>query len=316
MPHVNPRKIAIIGCGFVGSSCAFALMQSGLCNEIVLIDSSYARAQGEALDLNHGMTFAQPITIYAGTYDDIQDAAMVIITAGAAQEPGETRLDLIHKNVGILSSIIPQMDTDNFKGILLIVSNPVDILTHVALQLSGLPAHRVIGSGTVLDSARFKYILGEHLGVDPRNVHARIIGEHGDSEIAVWSSATVSGLPIHDFCELRGHFEHEEAMERIAEDVKNAAYEIIEKKRATYYGIAMAVKRICEAVLRDEKSVLPVSHYQDGSQGITDVVLSMPALVGAEGIECAVPLELSDAEAAALRRSADTLRSIMDSLDV
>ena len=196
------------------------------------------------------------------------------------------------------------------------VSNPVDILTHVALKLSGMPEYRVIGSGTVLDTARFKYILGEHLGVDPRNVHARIIGEHGDSEIAVWSTANISGIPVNDFCELRGHFEHDESMQRIAEDVKNSAYEIIAKKKATYYGIAMSVKRICEAIVRDEKPILPVSNFQNGVHGLHDVVLSMPAVVGKKGIEYQVPAPLSTDELARLHESAKALREVIDGLDL
>ena len=231
---VNDRKVAIVGCGFVGSTTAFTLMQSGLFSEMVLIDVDRDRAEGEAIDIAHGMPFAFPMSIYAGDYDDAADAAIVIVTAGANQRPGETRLDLVHKNVGIFRSIIPELARRGFPGILLVVSNPVDILTYAALKLSGLPANRVIGSGTVLDSARFKYVLGEHLGVDPRNVHARIIGEHGDSEIAVWSTANVSGIPVNDFCELRGHFQHEQAMQRIAENVRDSAYEIIAKKKATY----------------------------------------------------------------------------------
>ena len=199
---------------------------------------------------------------------------------------------------------------------MLVVSNPVDILTHVALKLSGMPENRVIGSGTVLDTARFKYILGEHLGVDPRNVHARIIGEHGDSEIAAWSTANISGIPVNDFCELRGHFEHDESMQRIAEDVKNSAYEIIAKKKATYYGIAMSVKRICEAIVRDEKPILPVSNFQNGVHGLHDVVLSMPAVVGKNGIEYQVPAPLSDDELARLHESASTLREVIDGLDL
>ena len=251
---INDRKVAIVGCGFVGSATAFALMQSELFTEMVLIDVDRDRAEGEALDIAHGMPFAGPMNIYAGDYDDAADAAIIIVTAGANQQPGETRLDLVHKNVSIFKSIIPEIAHRDYQGILLVVSNPVDILTHVALKLSGMPENRVIGSGTVLDTARFKYILGEHLGVDPRNVHARIIGEHGDSEIAAWSTANISGIPVNDFCELRGHFEHDESMQRIAEDVKNSAYEIIAKKKATYYGIAMSVKRICEAIVRDEKA--------------------------------------------------------------
>lgn len=310
------RKVAIVGCGFVGSATAFTLMQSGLFSEMALIDVDRERAEGEALDIAHGMPFASPMNIYAGDYSDIANASIVVITAGANQQPGETRLDLVQKNVRIFKSIIPEIAQLNYQGILLVVSNPVDILTHVALKLSGLPAHRVIGSGTVLDTARFKYILGEHLGVDPRNVHARIIGEHGDSEIAAWSTANVSGIPVNDFCELRGHYEHEESMQRIADDVKNSAYEIIKKKKATYYGIALSVKRICEAIVRDEKPILPVSNYLDGPYGLHDVVLSMPAVVGKTGIEYQVPTPLSDDEQAHLQESAATLKRVLAELDL
>ena len=316
MSNTNPRKVAIIGCGFVGSTIAFSLMQSGLFNEMVLIDRNIDKAEGEALDISHAMTFSHPLSIYAGTYDDINDASILIITAGAAQLPGETRLDLVHKNVGIFKSIIPEIKKRNYPGIILVVSNPVDILTQVTLKLSGFPAHRVIGSGTVLDTARFKYILGEHLDVDPRHVHARIIGEHGDSEIAVWSTANVAGVPIHDYCELQGHFKHKEASLRIAENVKNSAYEIIQKKHATYYGIAMAVKRICEAIIRDEKSVLPVSNHQDTCLGINDIVLSMPAAIGSKGILYQVPVHLNSQEEQQLQTSAEALKAIFESLNL
>ena len=312
----NPRKVAIIGCGLVGSSAAFSLMQTGLFTEMVLIDIDKERAEGEALDLSHGIAFGKPLAIYAGDYHDIADASIIIITAGTNQQPGETRLDLVHKNVEIFKSIIPEIAKLHYQGILLIVSNPVDILTHVALKLSGLPESRVIGSGTVLDTARFKYILGEHLGVDPRNVHARIIGEHGDSEIAVWSNANISGIPLNNFCELRGHFNHDEEMKRIAQDVKNSAYEIIKKKRATYYGIAAAIKRICEAIIRDEKPILAVSNYQKGMYGLQDVVLSMPAVVGKDGIEYQVPAPLNEYELSRLHESARTLKEIMNQLDL
>lgn len=309
---INPRKVAIVGCGFVGSASAFALMQSGLFSEMVLIDVDHDRAEGEALDIAHGMAFGSPMNIYAGDYSDIDDAAITVITAGANQAPGETRLDLVNKNVAIFKSIIPQIAERDYQGILLVVSNPVDILTYVALKLSGMPANRVLGSGTTLDTARFKYALGEHLGVDPRNVHARIIGEHGDSEIAAWSSANVSGIALDDFCEMRGHYNHDQSQENIAEKVKNSAYEIIEKKRATYYGVAMAVKRICEVIIRDEKSILPISSMMHGDFGVDNVVLSMPAVVGADGLEELVPITLSEKESADLRKSADTLRGILD----
>ena len=311
---LNHRKVAVVGCGFVGAASAFSLMQSGLFSEMVLLDADRNKAEGEALDIAHGIPFARQMKIYAGGYDDIMDAAILIVTAGANQKPEETRLDLVHKNVGIFKSIIPQIAERNYQGILLIVSNPVDILTYAALKLSGFPENRVIGSGTVLDTARLKYKLGEHLSVDSRSVHAFIVGEHGDSEIAVWSSANVSGIPLDNFCEMRGHFDHEASTRRIAEDVKNSAYEIIAKKRATYYGIAMSVKRICEAIVRDEKSILPVSNMMHGEYGIDQVVLSMPAIIGKDGIETQVPISMNEAEQEKLKASADTLKKVIGEL--
>ncbi len=312
MSKLNERKVAVVGCGFVGSASAFALMESGLFSEMVLIDVNKDKAEGEALDISHGLPFAKPMTIYAGDYKDAEDAAVVVVTAGAGQKPGETRLDLVKKNVAIFNSIIPEITKHNKDGILLIVANPVDILTSVAAKLSGFPENRVFGSGTVLDTARFKYLLGEHLDVDSRSVHAFIIGEHGDSEIAAWSSANVSGIPINDFCEMRGHFEHEKSMKRIADDVKNSAYGIIEKKGATYYGIAMSVRRICEAIIRDEKSILPISSIQhDTESGIDGVALSMPAIVGRNGVEGLVPIRLDDEEKVALQASANTLKEVL-----
>lgn len=311
---VNQRKVAVIGCGFVGSATAFALMESGLFSEMVLIDADKNRAEGEAMDISHGLPFARPMKIYAGEYDDIVDAAIIIVTAGANQKPDETRLDLVHKNVSIYKSIIPEIASRGCEGILLIVSNPVDILTYVAWKLSGFQRNRVLGSGTVLDTARLKYNLGEHLGVDSRSVHAFIIGEHGDSELAVWSSATVSGVPIHKFCEMRGHYNHDEAAERIHETVKNSAYEIIEKKRATYFGVAMAVRRICECLVRDEKSILPVSNLMQGEFGISDIALSVPAVVGADGVENIVPVSLNEEELEKLQASAATLKEIAETV--
>ena len=309
---INRRKAVMIGCGFVGSATVFSLMESGLFSEIVLIDADHTKAEGEAMDISHGIPFGKPMKIYAGDYDDIVGAEIIIITAGANQKPGETRLDLVHKNVAIFKQIIPKISKRNFEGILLVVSNPVDILTHVAWKLSGLPENRVIGSGTVLDTARLKYQLGEHLHVDSRSVHAFIIGEHGDSEIAVWSSANVSGIPIDDFCEMRGESSHDEAMDTIAEKVKNSAYEIIKRKQATYYGIAVSIRRICEVILRDEKSILPVSNMMHGEYGISDIVLSFPAILGKDGVETKVPISLNEEEAKQLVASADMLRGILE----
>lgn len=308
--EVNSRKVAVIGCGFVGSSSAFALMQSGLFSEMVLIDADTKRAEGEAMDISHGISFARPMQIYAGNYDDITDAAIIVITAGANQKPDETRLDLIKKNAAIMKSIVGEIKKRDFGGILLIVSNPVDILTLIALKESGYPSNRVIGSGTVLDTGRFKYLLGEHLDVDSRSVHAFIIGEHGDSELAAWSNARIGGLKVNDFCELRGHFNHEQSMKKIFENVRNSAYEIIERKHATYYGIAMAVKRICEAIVRNEKSILPVSSLMTGEYGLNDVVLSIPAVVDETGVQKVIPIELNDEELTKLKDSANILKDI------
>ena len=313
---INFRKAVMVGCGFVGSASVFALMQSGLFSEIAMIDADMDKAEGEAMDISHGIPFAKHMRVYPGNYDDVRDAGIVIVTAGANQKPDETRLDLVHKNVGIFKSIIPEIASRDFKGILLIVANPVDILTAVAQKFSGLPENRVIGSGTVLDTGRLKTRLSDHLGVDSRSIHAFIIGEHGDSEIAAFSSANVSGIPLNDFCEMRGHYSHDESEKNIAEEVKNAAYEIIQRKRATYFGVAMAVKRICECIVRDEKSILPVSTMMHGEQGIDGVVLSMPCIVGSEGIETQVPIKLDEDEFKRLRDSAGILKGIIEELDI
>ncbi len=310
------RKVVVVGCGFVGAACAFSIMQSGLFSEMVLIDSDRAKAEGEALDISHGIPFAKPMKIYAGDYDDIKNASLIVVTAGANQKPGETRLDLVKKNISIFKSIIPEIKNRKYNGILLVVANPVDILTTVVIKLSGLPENKVLGSGTVLDTARLKYELGNHLDVDSRSIHAFIIGEHGDSEIAAWSSANVSGIPLHKFCEMRGHFNHDESMEKIANDVKNSAYEIISRKKATYYGIAMAVKRICEAIIRNEKSILSVSSMMHGEYGIEGISLSMPAIVGKDGVETQVPIQLSDEEIAMLQKSANTLKEALSQNEV
>jgi len=312
---MNIRKVAMIGCGFVGAASCFSIMESGLFSEMVLIDANKEKAEGEALDIAHGLPFSKPMKIYAGDYDDIVDASIIIISAGANQKPGETRLDLVKKNVAIFGQIMPEIAKRNVEGVILVVANPVDILTTVAQRLSGLPKSRVFGSGTVLDTARLKYLLGEHLEIDSRSIHAFIIGEHGDSEIAAWSSANVSGIPLSQCCEMRGFYNHEKAMQDIAEQVKNSAYEIINRKGATYYGIAMSVKRICEAIVRDEKSILPVSSYLDGQFGIYGISLSMPAIVGRNGVEALVPIQLSDDELSKLKESADTLKKAIGECD-
>ena len=305
------RKVAVIGTGFVGSTCAFALMGSRLFSEMVLIDVDSARAEGEALDISHGIPYYSPMNIYAGTYEDIADASIVIITAGANQKPGETRLDLVQKNTTILQGIVPAIMEQGFEGIILVVSNPVDILTQVVMEISGLPKERVMGSGTVLDSARLKYMLGNTLDVDPRHIHARIIGEHGDSELAVWSLANISGIHIDDFFRLRGFSNPEEMRTNIENTVRNSAYEIIERKKATYFGIAPSVTRICEAIIRDEKSIMTVSNFLPKLGDIDDVVMSMPAIIGSSGVEFQIPLSLSETEAQHLYASAQTLKNTL-----
>ena len=310
---LNHRKAAVIGCGFVGSACAFSLIQRGLFSELVLIDSNRDKAEGEAMDLSHGLPYIAAMDVYAGTYDDIADCALIVVTAGASQDPGQTRLDLMGRNVGILHSIIPQITARPFEGILLIVSNPVDVLTYAAFRISGYPSHRVFGSGTVLDSARLKYLLGEHLNVDTRSIHAVIIGEHGDSELAVWSGANVSGVDLDHFCALRGVENHREMMERIYTYVRDSAYEIIQRKGATYYGIAASVARIAQCIVRDEHSVMPVSVNLQGLYGVDDLCMSVPAVVGRDGAEKVLEIELDEEERAKFRKSAETLKEVADS---
>ena len=313
---MNPRKVAIVGCGFVGSSIAFSLMQKGIYSELVLIDANHAKAEGEALDLSHGLPYTAAMDIYAGDYKDAADCSLIIITAGANQKPGETRLDLIGKNVAILKSIIPQITATDFEGILMIVSNPVDVLTYAAQRISGYPPERVIGSGTVLDTARLKYILGRHLDVDSRSVHAVIIGEHGDSELAVWSGANVSGIDLNHFCEIRGHFQHEASMQRIYEDVRDSAYEIIKRKGATYYGIAMAVARIAECIVKDEQAVLPISVILDGEYGLSGLALSIPSVLGVHGVQKVLEIPLNEKEDQELHDSAKQLMDVIEKLEL
>lgn len=316
MIMMNSRKVAIIGCGFVGASIAFSLMQRGIFSEMVLIDANHAKAEGEAMDLSHGLPYTASMDIYAGDYKDVQDCALVIITAGANQKPGETRLDLIEKNVGILKAIIPQITATAFEGILMMVANPVDVLTYAAQRISGYPAERVFGSGTVLDTARLKYLLGRHLDVDSRSVHAIFIGEHGDSELPVWSGANISGIDLNHFCELRGHYSHEDSMKHLYEDVRDSAYQIIERKGATYYGIAMAVARIAESIVKDEQAVLPVSVELQGEYGLSGLALSIPSVIGKNGIEKVLEIPLSGEENDKLQASAAQLKSVIDSLNL
>ncbi|MBS7224260.1 MAG: L-lactate dehydrogenase [Clostridiaceae bacterium] len=310
----NLRKCAVIGVGFVGSTCAFTLATSGLFSEIVLLDANPKKAQGEAADISHGVAFTQPCIVRAGGYSDLAECGLIIIAAGANQKPGETRIELLSRNKVILQSIIEQTTAVNREAILLIVSNPVDILTYMAQKISGLPAGRVIGSGTVLDTARLKHLLGQHLHVDSRNVHAFIIGEHGDSELAVWSSANISGVDLDDYCRICGKDDSHEALDRIYRSVRDAAYQIIEGKGATYYGIGIAVRRIAEAIVRDEHSVLPVSSMVCGHYSIDGLCLGLPCVLGRDGVQNMLNIPLSAEETGQLQASAQKMRTLLDEI--
>ena len=310
---MNIQKCAIIGAGGVGSTTAFTLVQSGLFNEIVIIDVNKNKAEGEALDIAHGIQFTNPVNIYSGDYKDLADAYLVIVTAGANQMPGETRIDLINKNASIFKKIIPSITEYNKDCILLIVSNPVDILTMLALELSGFPKERVLGSGTVLDTSRLRYLLSKKLEVDSKNIHAFIIGEHGDSELAVWSNADIAGVHIEDYCKnISDSFDIN--LEEILNEVRGSAYNIIEKKGSTFYGVAMAVKRIAQAIIRDEYSILPVSHFLNGEYGIKNVCLGIPSLICREGVKKIIPINLNEKEKIYLTESANTLKEAYKSI--
>jgi L-lactate dehydrogenase len=302
-----PTRVAVVGLGNVGATLGYALLFSGLAAEIALIDKNHAKAEGEAMDLNHAVPFAHPTRIWAGQYADCAGAAVVVIAAGANQKPGETRLDLLQRNVNIFAEIVPRVVEHNRDCILLIATNPVDVLTKVSLQLSGLPAHRVMGSGTILDTARFRYLLSQHFGVDPRSVHAFIIGEHGDSEVPVWSLANIAGMRLEDFCAAQGRKCDWQALHSIFEQTRDAAYHIIARKQATYYGVAAGIMRIIEAILRNQNTVLSVSSLVSGEYGISDLCLSLPSIVNRDGIEKVLHLQLSDREVEKLQASAQVL---------
>lgn len=311
----NMQKCGVVGVGFVGACCAYTLAVSGLFSEIVLVDVNRQKAESEAADINHGVSFAKPCHVGAGDYSDLSGCGLVILAAGANQRPGETRVALLGRNRTILSAIVGQVVQAARDAVLLVVSNPVDVLTCMAQRLSGLPAGQVIGSGTVLDTARLKYLLGQRLGVDGRNVHAFIIGEHGDSELAVWSSANISGVDLDDYCRITGIDDPAAVLRGIYESVRGAAYPIIEGKGATYYGIAMAVRRIAEAIVRDERSVLPVSSLITGHYGVDGVCLGVPSIVGRGGVQAVLDIPLAPEELAQLQRSARKMRALIDEVD-
>lgn len=311
----RPHKVAVVGAGKVGSTFAYALLLSGLVSEIVLIDIDHKRAEGEAMDLNHAMPLSNPARIWAGDYPDCAGADVVVVAAGTAQRPGETRLDLVKRNAAIFRDIIPRITVHNTNGILVIATNPVDVLSYVAWKVSGFPSQQVIGSGTVLDTARFRYLLGEHLGVDPRNVHAYFIGEHGDSEVPVWSLATVAGMRLDDFCRREDCDLGPEIRARMFEQTRDAAYEIIQRKDATYYAVAVGLLRIVESILRDQHTILAISSLVPGYYGIEDIYLSLPAVIGRGGVERVLHLLLNEQEMEALHKSATVLRGVLNELE-
>lgn len=316
MKNLKP-KISIIGAGNVGSAFAFSLMTRGLAREIAIIDSNESKAKGECMDLNHGLSFAPPVKIYSAGFEACENSDLVVITAGAKQKPNQTRIDLVQTNAEIFKEIIPQIVQFSKEAVLLIVSNPVDILTSIALKISGLPPNKVIGSGTVLDSSRLRYLISEHCLVDPRNVHAYIIGEHGDTELPVWSNANIGGMKIQEYCPTCKNFEYckgKIALEKVFENVRNAAYEIIRSKGASYYAIALSLVKITEAILRDENSVLPVSSLIHNYYGVNDVCLSVPAIVNKSGVSHILKINLSDEEREKFIHSASTLKSILEQI--
>lgn len=312
--RITKDKITVIGAGLVGSTSVYAMMNAGIASELVLIDVNQKRLAGEVMDLNHGSSFVPQVRVRAGDYADCADSSIIVITAGVNQKPGESRLDLLKRNVEVFRNIVPNIMRHNDFPLILVVTNPVDLLTLVTLRLSGLPPHRVIGSGTVLDSSRFRYLLSEHFNVSAQNVHAYIVGEHGDSEVPTWSLTNIAGIPIDDYCRACEKNENCVERERIFNEVKNSAYAIIEGKGATYYAVGLAVRRICEAILRNEHAILPVSSLIDGLYGIKDVALSLPTILDSQGVQKVLELPLTPEETAGLRVSADTLKSVFRDL--
>lgn len=312
----RPRKGVIIGAGQVGMACAYSMLIQNTLDEMVIVDVNQHKLEGEVMDLVHGLPFVEPSIVQAGTLADGQNADIVIITAGAKQRPGETRLDLVQRNVELFKSLIPEIVRCCPKAILLIVTNPVDIMTYVSLKLSGLPSSNVIGSGTVLDTARFRYLLAEKLQLDPRSLHAYIIGEHGDSEVAVWSKVNISGMSLFDEGLEDRELKDNEELNQIFTQVKNAAYEIIQRKGATSYAIGLGVTQIVQAILRNQNRVLTVSSLINDLHGISDVCLSLPSVVNRQGVTRVLKLSLTPTELQQLQHSSQILRQTIEKLDL
>jgi L-lactate dehydrogenase len=312
MNNKKINRVVLVGTGAVGCSYAYSMINQGVAEELVLIDVNEAKAEGEAMDLNHCMPFApSPIKVWKGTYQDCESADLVVITAGLAQKPGETRLDLVEKNTKIFKQIVRNIMESGFDGIFLVATNPVDILTYVTWKESGLPKERVIGSGTVLDSARLRFELGQYFNVDTRNVHAYIIGEHGDTELPVWSHATIGVKRLEDIFAEKSDVK-QECLEKIFVNVRDAAYHIIERKGATYYGIGMSLVRITKAILNNENSILTVSAYLDGEYGHNDVYIGVPAVINRDGIREIIEIELNEKEKEQFNHSVSVLKRTMN----
>jgi len=305
-------KISIIGAGFVGSTTAYTIMQAGLASEIVLIDINKEKAEGDVMDMNHGISFVSPVKISSGGYELLKNSSIIIITAGVNQKPGETRIDLLKRNTSVFKNIFDEiLKYCNSETIILVVTNPVDILTYISIKISGLNKKNIFGSGTVLDTARLKYLIGEHVNVDVRDIHTYIIGEHGDTEVAAWSLTRIVGINIDEYCNICNRCDNKKICKNEYEMMtKNAAYDIINKKGATYYAIALSVKRIIECITGNENSILTVSSYLDGEYGIKDICLSVPTIVNSKGIETILEVPFADDEIKALRHSANALKKL------
>ena len=315
IPATDNRKVVLIGTGMVGMSYAYALLNQNIVDELVLVDVNKEKAMGEAMDLNHGLAFAaSSMTIYAGVYGDARDADLVVIAAGVNQQPGESRIDLLSRNTAVFRSIIEPVVDSGFDGIFLIATNPVDIMSQITLRLSGFSPDRVIGSGTTLDSARLRYLVGKKLSVDPRNIHAYVIGEHGESEFVPWSQAHVATVSLDELRLKHPEKSAELDMTEIESEVRNSAQKIIAAKKATYYGIGMALVRITRAIFSDEDSILTISSLVDGPYGIRETYLGLPCIVGRQGRVKLLELDLNDEETAKLRKSASIIREAYDSI--
>jgi len=307
-------KIGIVGSGFVGSTAAYAMVLQGVGSEFVLVDINRKLADAHAQDILHATPFAHPARVAAGDYEDLKGADIVVIAAGVAQKPGETRLQLLERNAQVFADVVPKVCQNAPNAILLIATNPVDVMTQVATRLSGLPPERVIGSGTILDTARFRALLGEYLGVSPQSVHAYVLGEHGDSEVLIWSEARVGGVSVFDFAKQINRPITEEVQKQIDDGVRFAAYRIIEGKGATYFGIGAGLARLARAILSDERAMLTVSILTEEVEGVAEVALSLPRIVGRQGVVTTLPVKLSEDERRALRKSAEILKQVATQL--